>query len=231
MAMTKCKECKNVISTKAKQCPNCGAKVPKQVGLGGIILVAFVGWIIYTVASVDTNTSPSQSSRTPSSSSSSKPNSAPAKPRPVWSTQVSVDEMTGKREAYATSVRVPPTKRMDFPYADVKAWMGVGCDGSSEWAYFGFSSSPNITNDKTESGYNVINTRVKWDDSIQNTRLIQEWGAKSIHFSNKAAAIAKIAGSSSVMLELSWHGQGSVNFLFPLEGSSAAIQEMREKCK
>lgn len=87
-----------------------------------------------------------------------------------------------------------------------------------------------ITNDETEDGYNVINTRVKWDSSIQNTRLIQEWGAKSIHFSNKAAAIAKISGSSSVMLELNWHGQGSVNFRFPLKGSSAAIQEMRTKC-
>lgn len=230
MAMTKCKECKNEISTKAKQCPHCGAKVQKQVGLGGIILVAFVGYIIYTIASVDTGT-PARSSGTSSSSSSIKSNSAPAKPRPAWSTQVSVDEMTGKKQAYATSVRVAPTKRMEFPYADVEAWMGVGCDGSSEWAYFGFSSAPNLIKDKTEDGYNVINTRVKWGNTIQKTRLIQEWGAKSIHFSNKAAAIAKIAGSSSVMLELNWHGQGSVNFQFPLEGSSAAIQDMRAKCK
>jgi len=120
---------------------------------------------------------------------------------------------------------------MDFPYADVEAWMGVGCDGSSEWAYFGFSTSPNITNADTEDGYNVISARIKWDNSIQNTRLIQEWGAKSIHFSDGASAIAKIAGSSTVMLELSWHGEGRVNFQFPLKGSSAAIQEMREKCK
>jgi hypothetical protein len=120
---------------------------------------------------------------------------------------------------------------MDSPYSDVLAWMGVGCDGSSEWAYFGFSTSPNIINDETEDGYSVINTRVKWDNSIQNTQLIQEWGAKSIHFSNKAAAIEKISGSSSVMLELNWHGQGSVNFQFPLKGSSEAIQDMRAKCR
>lgn len=164
-------------------------------------------------------------------SSSRKSNSAPAKPRPAWSTQVSVDEMTGNKQAYATSVRVSPTKRMDFPYGDVKAWMGIGCDGSSEWAYIGFSTSPNLTNTETEDGYNVISARVKWDNSIQNMRLIQEWGAKSIHFSDDASAIAKIAGSSSVMLELNWHGQGRVNFRFPLKGSSAAIQEMRAKCK
>lgn len=228
--MTRCKECKNEISTKAKQCPHCGAKVQKQIGIGGIILVALVGWFFYSVASVDTR-SPSRSSGMSNSSSSTKPNPAPKKPRPAWSTHVSVDEMTGKKQAYATSVSVPPTRRMDFPYANVKAWMGVGCGGTSEWAYFGFSSTPNITNDETKSGYNVINTRIKWDNSIQNTRLVQEWGAKSIHFSNDAAAIAKIAGSSIVMLELKWHGQGSVNFKFPLEGSSAAIQEMRAKCK
>jgi len=191
--------------------------------------VAVVGLIILLAFGSTDSGGGGSSSKSPSSSRKSI--SAPAKLRPAWSTQVSVDEMTGKKRAYATSVRVPPTKRMDFPYADVEAWMGIGCDGSSEWAYFGFSTSPNITNDETEDGYNVISARVKWDNSIQNMRLIQEWGAKSIHFNDDASAIAKIAGSSSVMLELNWHGEGRVNFKFPLNGSSAAIQEMRAKCK
>lgn len=186
--------------------------------------------ILLAVGSTDSGGSGGGTSSKPPSTSR-KSTSVPAKPRPSWSTQVSIDEMTGKKQAYATSVRVPPTKRMDFPYADVEAWMGIGCDGSSEWVYFGFSTSPNLTNTETEDGYSVIKARVRWDDTIQETRLIQEWGAKSIHFSDHASVISKIASSSSVMLELSWHGEGRVNFLFPLNGSSAAIQEMRAKCK
>jgi len=139
--------------------------------------------------------------------------------------------MTGKTQAFAFSESVPPTRAMGFPYSDVKGWVGVGCDGSSEWAYFGFTTAPNLSGDETKDGYNLINTRIKWGDAVQNTRLTQDWGAKFIHFSNKAAAIAKIAGSSSLLLELNWHGEGRVNFDFPLKGSAAAIQEMREKCK
>lgn len=50
MAIKKCKECDKEVSSKAKQCPHCGAPVPKKVGLVGIILVLFVGYIIYAAA-------------------------------------------------------------------------------------------------------------------------------------------------------------------------------------
>lgn len=41
MALTKCVECKKEISTKAKGCPNCGAKVAR-VGILGKIIIGFV---------------------------------------------------------------------------------------------------------------------------------------------------------------------------------------------
>ena len=49
MAMKKCKECGNEISTKAKECPNCGAPTPKPMfSTGGVILLAIVGWFVYS---------------------------------------------------------------------------------------------------------------------------------------------------------------------------------------
>jgi hypothetical protein len=45
MALTKCKECKKEVSTKADKCPHCGAPVKKQGGLlraTGVILVMLV---------------------------------------------------------------------------------------------------------------------------------------------------------------------------------------------
>ncbi len=234
MALIKCKECQKDVSDKAKKCPNCGAKVVKPVGPLGIIFVLIVGWFFYSAFSTDssTSTAPKVSSNQNDSAEATDPTPDKSqKPKTAWNTTVSVDEMTGKTQAFAYSKSVSPTRQMDFPYSNVEAWVGVGCDGSSEWAYFGFTTAPNLTNDDTKDGYNLISTRVKWNDSIENTRLTQDWGSKFIHFSNKSAAISKITSSSSMMLELQWHGQGRVNFAFPLKGSSEAIQEMRLKCK
>ena len=49
MALKKCKECGKEISSKAPNCPNCGAPVKKQksrVGCLGTIVIAFVGLMI-----------------------------------------------------------------------------------------------------------------------------------------------------------------------------------------
>jgi RNA polymerase subunit RPABC4/transcription elongation factor Spt4 len=42
MAMTKCKECKSEISTKANQCPKCGAKIPHTSFITKLIAI-FIG--------------------------------------------------------------------------------------------------------------------------------------------------------------------------------------------
>ena len=50
MAMTKCKECGQPVSTKAVACPHCGAKVARQnIGCGGLIIVVFIGVIVVGV--------------------------------------------------------------------------------------------------------------------------------------------------------------------------------------
>jgi len=50
---------------------------------------------------------------------------------------------------------------MSFPYNDVYAYLGIGCDGKSEWVYVGFNEAPNLNNDDTKDGYNLIQTRIK----------------------------------------------------------------------
>jgi len=147
-----------------------------------------------------------------------------------WRTSLSKDEMTGKQFSYASSSITGPTKRMEFPYHNTKAWLGVGCDGTSEWAYVGFNNSPNLSDTDTEDGYNLIRTRIKWDDKIENIALTQDWGAKFIHFSNDKSIISNIAKSNSVLLELNWHGQGKTYFKFSLSGSSAALEKIRSEC-
>lgn len=119
---------------------------------------------------------------------------------------------------------------MEFPYHDTQAWVGIGCDGKSEWSYVGFTNAPNLNNDDTQDGYNVVRTRVRWNETVENTSFTQKWGDAFLHFRDDGSAIAKIAGSSSMLLELDWHGQRPVYFQFSLNGSSAAIASMREQC-
>ena len=146
-----------------------------------------------------------------------------------WTLSSSRDEMTGEVSWYAISPEVAPTKPMVFPYSDVTAKLCIGFDGKDEWAYFRFSTAPNLSDTKTKSGYNAIETRIKWDDEVTSVQLTQDWGAKFIHFSANKTAISKVAVSKFVLLELNWYGQGKVYFQFPLAGSSDAIKGAREK--
>lgn len=144
-----------------------------------------------------------------------------------WSTFVSKDEMTEAETWYAHSPSIGPVEKMSFPYGDTKAWLGIGCNGDDEWAYIGFNVSPNLTGTTTKDGYDLIYTRIKWDDQIKNITLTQSWGSKFINFRDDESVISRIAESNTVLLELNWFGEGKVYFRFPLDGSSAAINKIR----
>lgn len=147
-----------------------------------------------------------------------------------WDTSLSKDEMTGERSAYASSPITGPTERMAFPYSDTKAWLGVGCNFLYEWVYVGFTTAPNLNKTDTKDGYNLIRTRIKWDDKVEYITLTQDWGSKFIHFSDDRSIISNIAKSNSVLLELNWHGEGKTYFKFSLSGSSAALKKIRSEC-
>ncbi|MCF8001547.1 MAG: hypothetical protein K9K76_06815 [Halanaerobiales bacterium] len=143
-----------------------------------------------------------------------------------WDTFVSKDEMTEEETWYATSPYVAPTETMGFPYHNVEASLLVGYNGKSEWVYIVFSEAPNIIDDETKDGYNLIYTRIKWDDEIENVKLTQDWGSKFIHFRSDETIISNIMKSNTVLLELDWYGEGEVYFRFPLEGSADAISKI-----
>ena len=147
-----------------------------------------------------------------------------------WYTSISKDQMTGTKSAYANTQMTGPMEEMGFPYSDTQAWLGMGCDGSNEWVYVGFTTSPNLNNTNTADGYELIRTRVKWDDTVKRTSLIQNWGEDYIVFNNDKEAISNIAKSNTMLLELNWHRLGNTYFKFSLEGSSAALRAIRNEC-
>lgn len=231
MALVKCKECGHEISKKADSCPNCGAKPPAKTS-------AFT-WIVLTVIILFVwiaNQEPSTTSKLPAASNSTSPNkSGSNKPKPVlpsWRHSTSSDEMTGEVQAFAFSPRTGATDPMNFPYRDVEAQLSVGCNAKSEWAYFWFSTAPNLNNTDTQDGWNLIKTRTKWDDEIVTTELTQDWGSQFLQFrGSDSAEISSIEANSTVLLELDWHGNDETFFEFTLRGSSAALTEIRTVCR
>jgi len=147
-----------------------------------------------------------------------------------WRTSTSSDEMTGKKSCFAISQSTGPKEKMGFPYGDVKAWIGVGSDGTREWAFVGFNNQPNLVDTDIGDGFEEIRTRIKWDDQVENVTLIQTFGAKFLHFENDKTVIEKIANSGTVLLELPWYDEGGTYFRFSLSGSSAAIEKARKAC-
>lgn len=229
MAMVKCKECNEDVSTKATACPRCGAKLPEKTSRLTWLVLILVVLFIYTINKSDDNAKADSQSNVSNTSKEVVKESPP--PEPSWSTTFSKDEMTGKISAYTHSPRSYPSKKMSFPYHNVYSYMGIGCDGKSEWVYFGFNDAPNLANDETKDGHSLIRTRVKWDKEVENVALTQDWGAKFIHFrDNDSDVISRISASKTALLELKWHGEQPVYFNFTLNGSSKALSEVRAKC-
>lgn len=227
MALINCKDCGEKVSKKAKSCPKCGASTPKKTSIFTWLILLIIVYVVYVTSQ---NTSPKKSADGIVSSTSSKKVESAKIVKESWYTFNSKDEMTGKLSVYAHSPSSVATKRMSFPYADVKSWMGFGCDADNEWAYFGFNSAPNLTKDETKSGYSLIETKIRWNKQIEDVALTQDWGAKFIHFKDDKKAISSIAVSNSALLELQWHGEQKTYFEYSLHGSSKAIAEARAKC-
>ena len=148
-----------------------------------------------------------------------------------WDVSTSKDEMTGEVSSYCSSPSTSPTETMSFPYGDTKGWLGIGCDGESEWVYAGFTIEPNLQDTDIGDGYNSIRTRIKFDDEIETVNLIQTWNSKFLHFSNDKDIIDKIMKANTVLLELKWYGEGSVYFRFSGGGSTKAINQIRASCQ
>ncbi len=60
MALVKCKECGEKVSTKAKSCPNCGAKPPKKTSIVTWAVLALILFVAYGTWQTESNLTPEQ---------------------------------------------------------------------------------------------------------------------------------------------------------------------------
>lgn len=148
-----------------------------------------------------------------------------------WSISKNKDEMTGESSVYVFSNNVYSTKKMYSPYNKTSSVIGIGCDKDDAWIYVSFSAPPNLNDKVTKNGYNLIITRVKFNDEIKDVAMTQDWGSKVIHFKEDDYIIRKIKDSNTMLLELNWYGNDKVYFKYNLAGSTKAINKAFKKCK
>jgi hypothetical protein len=99
MAMTRCKECGNEISTKATICQKCGAPITRTTGcakfaLGLIILVVLIG-VFGSQIGERGSSSTSAPSSSPSPTVAAHPGTAPTT-SPAWRYSTTVDKINNK---------------------------------------------------------------------------------------------------------------------------------------
>ena len=151
-----------------------------------------------------------------------------------WRTTTDTDRMTGQSSRYAISASVEAEDILGWPYTDVRSWIGVGCNDQDEWAFIGFSESPNLMDEARKAdGMDHYNLRVQWDDDPDTTgewRMTQRWGGQFLHIQNDRRFIERLRKKQSLRLELVWYGEGRVTFAYPLAGSGEAIGQATEPC-
>lgn len=64
MSLIKCKECGHMVAKSAKTCPNCGAKLPRRVGVFGWIIAILFGFGVFSGMQPTANRASSSSADT-----------------------------------------------------------------------------------------------------------------------------------------------------------------------
>lgn len=125
MAIKKCPECGKDVSTKADQCPHCGAakKKPTQYGCGTLIVVVVVGFILYSVFVPDHSGTP-------------RTDRAPA--APTYSVDTSEAAQNARQELLQEILnagffhRIEPTERTARVYV-TQQFMALPIDDKELW--------------------------------------------------------------------------------------------------
>ncbi len=236
--MNKCKSCHHQFDDGLQVCPQCGTThKTESFSVVFLFLAAVIVLVAITVNMSEKLASPSVADTTYRSSTNQKtpdkvtqPVESEAVAMASWQVSTSRDPMTGELMAYANSPEAYPQKVMAFPYENVSSWLGVACTKNRMRAYVGFSESPNLIDTSPENGYSTLYPRIKWDNDLEYVEMLQNWGDKFLHFRNVPAAITKIRGANTVLLELNWYGSSPTYFKYSLNGSSSAVVEIKKLC-
>lgn len=163
------------------------------------------------------------------SQDSTSQSSAP--PQISWFESSSTGKLTQELSYFAVSARTAPKLRMAYPYNQLTATIGFGCDKSEQWMYVAFSEPPNFANTETEEELHRFVTKIMFDEQSAKYEATQAFGSRFIHFREDALVLENLLQANHMVFEVDWHREGFVQFQFPLSGSADIIKKTQSKCE
>ncbi len=124
MAMTRCKECGNEISTKADSCPKCGAKQVRTSGCAKVVLGFIVLIVLLSVLGQCNRDSSDTANRPQATSATAPAQTAAESPTPPEAPVIGAqwtygqnDDPMAKGTSYVALVQSTNTVEFGFPYS------------------------------------------------------------------------------------------------------------------
>ena len=230
MAMTKCKECGNAISTKADACPKCGAKQVRTSGCAKVVLI-FLGVMVF-LAIVGQCSRDNSSNEPTNSSSATLPTAAPVaslaptpppapEPGSQWIYSKDEDPMA-KGTTYQAIVRSTNTVNFDFPYS------------GAQHGALALRTHPRHGKDvifAIEKGqilcrsYEDCTILVRFDDGMAQTYSASgaaDNSTETIFIRNYSRFVSSMQKAKTVRIAIEIYHQGSPVFEFDVSGFDAA---------
>ena len=103
---------------------------------------------------------------------------------------------------------------MQYPYNQILASIGFGCDKSDEWMYVAFSEAPNIANVESDEELNIFSANISFDNQPHEYAMTQKFGARFLHFMDDDWVSAKITESSSMTFAVNWYQKAWLALIF-----------------
>ena len=216
-----CPDCGGVVSKKAKKCPHCGAKLPKEVGVFGVIIALFVGLFIYqcTSAMSDLDTASEPFNNLPADSADvDQPQTLSAQEvNPgKWLYGSDTDEMRGTKVTYAILGSSNEIK-FEFPYGRQELNIQLRSRPDSDDIMLDMKSGNIIC-----SSFDGCSVAVKFDDGPINQYKFMpsdSYDAETIFLnSGKVAFAEKIRKSKQMMVEIPFYNYGRAQYKFDTSG-------------
>jgi hypothetical protein len=221
MALIKCKECGQQMSSSAKACPHCGKQRPSATKTGCAWIIVLFGatiiWGIWKGSSEPSSTPPPPSALAVTSQPSEpSPQQKPPQPRESWGYLSSPDSMTGKsiRSAWAKSQN---TVDFSFPYTGVQHAMLT----LRKHPRFGTDAIFSIERGQFGCGIDGCSILVRFDDGSAERYTGNEpddHGTTEVFISPAARFITHLRKAKVVRVESSFYQEGHQVFTFDVTG-------------
>lgn len=218
MALIKCKECGQPMSSSAKVCPHCGKQRPSATKTGCAWIIVLFGaaivWAIWKGASA-----PSSPPVTSANVATTQPPSTPAVPAPPpesWSYGSSADSMTGKPIRNATTDSMN-TVDFSFPYAGAQH----GTLLVRKHPRFGNDVIFTIERGQFGCGFDGCAILVRFDDGKAEQYIGNEpddHSSTAVFLSPASRFMTRMRHAKVVRIESSFFQQGRQVFTFDVAG-------------